>query len=168
MRNEGGVQENFDILPLAQEEAYLRTYPEERKGRAFLEFCKDGDLDAIVHLVRDHDEDENEVEGEAADVLRYCGNGAMTVDGSGLHLAIENGRVEVAWLLLFLASRLEIDAFPPGVLAGAQSLGLEIQDRKPDPDIRTLKNSHGLHAVEVAQRIGGQWLEWVDSGRLAP
>ncbi|KAG9678860.1 hypothetical protein KCU69_g12739, partial [Aureobasidium melanogenum] len=37
LHNEGGVQENLDILPILTEEAYLHAYPEDRISRAFLE-----------------------------------------------------------------------------------------------------------------------------------
>ena len=171
VRNEGGVQENFDILPLAQEEAYLRTYPEERRGRAFLGFCAEGDVDAIVHLIRDEPDEDDEVWDKGVDVLRFTGGreGIMTVDGSGLHVAIENGRVDVAWLLLFLGSGLALEEFPKEVLEGAKKLGLRVEDRKMETggDIRGLKNSEGLDAEAFAKKFGGrEWEEWVASGRL--
>ena len=166
VRNEGGIQKDFDILPLAQEEAYLRAYPEERRGHAFLEFCKEGDVDAIVHLIKDPTGEEDEEDGgEEIDVLRYTGsNGA--VDGSALHVAIANNQSDVAWLLLFLASSLDPSAFPPHVIAGAKALGLEPGDRTPQPDIRSLKNSEGLTATQLAEKVGGQWAEWTASGIL--
>jgi hypothetical protein len=34
--NEGGVQENLDILPLVTEEAYLEANPAARPARAFM------------------------------------------------------------------------------------------------------------------------------------
>jgi len=163
VRNEGGVQHDFDILPLASEEAYLKTYPEERKGRALLEFCKEGDVDAIVHLLRD---DSDVSEGDVdLDVLRYQGS-FKDVEGSGLHVAITYNQVEVAWLLLIVGSQLDWSAFPGYILQAASSLGVGKEDRRAGPDIRSLKNEAGQTAADVAQAAGGVWDDWNKSGRL--
>ncbi|KAJ4346622.1 uncharacterized protein N0V89_010553 [Didymosphaeria variabile] len=120
LNNEGGLQENLDILPLLTEESYLKAYPNERKCRAFLEFCREGDMQAIVGMLQgdneDSDEDEDEDEEMADDdaegsadvgidaLLRYQDPiGEMQ---SGLHAAVQAQSREVAWLLLLLASNL--------------------------------------------------------------
>lgn len=165
VRNEGGIQTNFDILPTATEEAYLRAYPEERKAHAFLEFCKEGDVDAILHMIKDRDEDDAQEDGEEVDLLRYCGT-FEGIEGSGLHVAINYNRVEVAWLMLVLGSSLEWTAFPSEVLQAVDGV-LSRDDRKATPDIRGLKDCEGRTPAALAQEIGGSWLEWVHTGRLS-
>ena len=69
LNNEGGLQTDLDLLPLLVEESYLKAYPEDRKCRAFLEFCREGDFKAIVGMLQDDeveedDEDEDEDEDE--------------------------------------------------------------------------------------------------------
>ncbi|RMD43358.1 hypothetical protein DV735_g1751, partial [Chaetothyriales sp. CBS 134920] len=152
VRNEGGVQEHFDILPSATEEAYLRTHPEEREGHAFLSFCRDGDVDAIVHMIKD--------------LLRYSGT-FEGIDGSGLHVAIRYDREEVAWLLLVLASSLSWSEFPPIVLQAMNNLKLTKEDRQPGPDIRTIKDGSGRTAKALAEEVGGIWQQWITAGRLS-
>ena len=67
MNNEGGLQQNIDIFPILQEESYLRAYPEERKSRAFLEFCREGDHKAIVDLLNSGDDDDDSDSDEEMD-----------------------------------------------------------------------------------------------------
>ena len=170
LKNEGGLQESLDMLPILTEESYLKAYPEERKARAFLEFCGEGDVEAIVDLLNDGDdgEDDQETSGSNAahnmEVLRYQDQiGSM---GSGLHMAIQNQRMEVAWLLLLLASTLKMDEFPPAALQAAQNLGIQREDQRGKIDIRSLKDSQGTTAEQRAASIGGIWTEWIRSGRL--
>ena len=158
------------MLPILTEETYLKAYPEERRCRAFLEFCGEGDVEAIVDLLNDGDDgDENEEtsglsSGHSVDVLRYQDQiGSM---GSGLHVAVQNQRVEVAWLLLLLASTLSVDQFPVAVLQAAQDLGIQREDQSGKADIRLLKDSQGMTAEQRAAGIGGLWTEWLQSGRL--
>jgi hypothetical protein len=169
VRNEGGVQENYDILPSATEEAYLRAYPEERRGHAYLEFCREGDIDAIIHMIKDTDQDEDtdeEHDGQAdMDFLTYSGT-FEGVEGSGLHVAIRYGREDVAWLLLALASTLDWSDFPPPVLQAMTSLGLSKEDRVPGIEIRNINDSDGQSARALAEKLAGPWKAWVDSGRL--
>lgn len=162
VRNEGGTQRDFDILPSATEEAYLRTYPEERRGHALLEFVREGDLDAVVHLLRDSDNDEDHAD---LDVLRYCGT-FEGIEGSALHVAIRYGREEIAWLLLALGSNLAWDEFPRGAVEALNNVGLGKEDRKPTPDVRTLKDGEGRLPVDVAGQVGGSWTPWVEGGKL--
>ena len=162
------MQEKYDILPAATEEAYLRAYPEERKGHAYLEFCREGDIDAIVHMMRDAEEDsEEEEEEEIADILRYRGT-FEGIDGSGLHVAIRQNQQEVAWLLLALGSQLEWSRFPSIVLQAMQGVGLRKEDRSGEPDIRTLVDSEGRTPEALAKQLGGVWEEWLKENRLSP
>jgi hypothetical protein len=155
-------------LPSATDEAYLRTYPEERKGHAFLAFCRMGDIDALVHLVKDASSgDDGEGSSGELDILRYTGS-FEGIDGSGLHVAIRSNQVEVAWLMLVLGSSLAWSEFPPIVLRAMESMGLSKDDRSAEPDMRSLKDSEGRPATAVAREIGGVWLDWANSGRLDP
>ena len=179
LNNEGGRQENLDILPILTEETYLKAYPEERKCRAFLEFCGEGDLEAVIDLLDDQvDDDEHESEREdeemvvsesvshSTDVLRYQDQiGSM---GSGLHVAIQNLKVEIAWLLLLLASNLDLGDFPREVLEAARNFRLSRGNQSGKVDIRTLRDALGETAEQRAVRVGGIWQEWILSGRLKP
>lgn len=167
IRNEGGEETGFDILPTATEEAYLRAYPEERRGHAFLEFCREGDIDAILHLMKDDSEDDFEDQEQEVDILRYQGT-FEGIEGSALHVAIQYQRVEVAWLLLAMASTLDWSKFPSNVLQAMESLGLSKSDRRASPDIRTLQDSNGRTPLTLAQSVGGVWSTWVTDGRLNP
>ena len=172
LKNEGGLQERLDILPILTEESYLKAYPVERKARAFLEFCGEGDIEAIVDLLNDGDDGEEDQgtsvsnTGHSTDILRYQDQiGSM---GSGLHMAIQNQRMEVVWLLLLLASTLQRGEFPSAALQAAQNLGIQREDQNGKADIRSLKDSQGMTAEQRAASIGGIWTEWIRSGRLKP
>ena len=163
VRNEGGVQTNYDILPTATEEAYLRAYPEERKAHAFLEFCREGDVDALLHMLKNGEDDE-ELAEEQVELLRYCGT-FEGIDGSGLHVAIRYNKVEVAWLMLVLGSSLDWSSLPLEVLKAIDGT-LDKEDRKATPDVRGLRDSEGRTPAAVAQDVGGIWLNWLEDGRL--
>ena len=167
LNNEGGLQVGLDILPLLTEESYLKAYPEERRCRAFLEFCAEGDVDAMVNLL-DDDEDKIDDGSEDSvlkiDVLRY--QDPMGSMNSGLHAAILKGREEIVWLLLLLASKLEMKQFPPEVLQRAETLDIAREDQAEKVDICSLRDFEGMTAEQRAKEIGGVWKVWVDSGRL--
>lgn len=165
VRNEGGTERDFDILPAATEEAYLRAYPEERRSHAFLQFCREGDVDAILALIRDDGEDADLGEGDEQDILRYTGT-FEGLGGSGLHVAVRYQREEVAWLLLALASDLDWSQFPPIVLQAMDSLGVSKADRRATPDIRTLRDEKYRTAAAVAEEVGKPWTQWLEDGRL--
>lgn len=161
------------------EEIYLKAYPEERRCRAFLEFCGEGDVEAVVGLLNDDDgdeEDEDEddkMEGEGSghlegkkgiDVLRY--QDQIGSNGTGLHVAIQNNRVEIAWLLLLLASSLDMAEFPVEVLQAAEGLGISREDQTDKVDIRAIRNAEDITPEQRAMATGGVWNEWVRDGRL--
>ncbi|KAI9836865.1 MAG: hypothetical protein M1819_001030 [Sarea resinae] len=161
LTNEGGVQESLDILPLLREEVYINAHPQERRSRAFLEFCREGDIEAIVDLLTDNEEEEEE--SQKIDPLRYQDPiGNMS---SALHVAILNKKVEVIWLLLLIASHLPMDRFPPEVFQAAEQYGITREDQSGKEDIRLLKDAEGRTAEMVAANIG--WYEWVGTGILA-
>lgn len=168
LNNEGGLQKSLDIFPILQEETYLRAYPEERKCRAFLDFCREGDHQAIADLLKSCEEDEGEGEGpskSADEILRYQDTfGDMQ---SGLHAAAANGHREVAWLLLLLASEYPELEFPAIVFQEAASLGLMREDQTAKVDIRSLRDEQGRTAEDVAREVGSIWSGWIGNGRLA-
>lgn len=171
LNNEGGLQEGLDILPLLTEESYLRAYPEDRKCRAFLEFCREGDFHAIVDLLKsceDDDADDQYPEGQESqgrektvdEILRY--QDFLGEMQSGLHAAVENDHREVAWLLLLLASNLPELEFPALVFQEAGSLGVMRTEQEGLVDIRTLKDREGRTAAEMAAAKDGVWHGWVE------
>ena len=178
LNNEGGLQEDLDILPLLTEESYLRAYPEDRKCRAFLEFCREGDVSAVVDLLKSceeedsDDEEDDEMADEpptqkktADEILRYQDPiGDMQ---SGLHAAVAGGSREVVWLLLLLASKYPELEFPALVFQEASSLGIMRSDQSNQTDIRSLKDAEGRTAEQLASEIGGVWHGWAGTGRLA-
>ena len=163
LKNEGGLQESLDILPVLTEESYLKAYPEERKSRAFLEFCAQGDVPAIIDVLDDNeesDEDGDRMDSSShasvhKDILRYQDHlGSMK---SGLHMAIQNQRMDVAWLLLLLASDVNDSVFPDEVKSAASGFGITRDDQMGKIDIRALKDAEGLTAYDRARVMGGPW-----------
>ncbi|KAJ4408513.1 hypothetical protein N0V91_003164 [Didymella pomorum] len=179
LNNEGGLQENLDLLPLLTEETYLKAYPEDRKCRAFLEFCREGDYKAIIGMLQDDEveEDDEDEDEEMIDdgqpqkdvgidrLLRYQDPiGEMQ---SGLHAAVQAQSREVAWLLLLLASNLDLMEFPPLVFQEAASMGIMRGLTEDKEDIRSLRDANGKSAEDYANEIGGVWNGWTGNGRLA-
>ncbi|KAL8805623.1 MAG: hypothetical protein Q9200_005360 [Gallowayella weberi] len=121
----------------------------------------------------EEDEDENagmntDEEGAAKpiDILRYQDSlGSLS---TGLHVAIRNGREEIVWLLLFLASSQELQSFPPDVIQAAETLGASREDQTGKVDIRVLEDSEHRTAETLAQQLGGVWESWVHSRHLHP
>ncbi|KAI9810402.1 MAG: hypothetical protein M1827_006288 [Pycnora praestabilis] len=167
LRNEGGTQENLDVLPLLIEDGYLNAYPEERKSRAFLEYCREGDVVALGDLLstdEDEEEEDSTEGGKGSDILRYQDPiGDMS---SGLHIAILNHSVDAAWLLLLLASSLPLEEFPEEMHRVADELGLAREEQRGKIDIRDLKDSDGRTAQQIAAVAGDIWITWAN--RLAP
>jgi len=171
LNNEGGLQERLNILPLLTEEGYLKAYPEERRCRAFLEFCREDDLEAILDLLNDpekegFDETEQDTCQDArnVDVLRY--QDPLGEGQSGLHAAIEGNSSKVAWFLLFVASDYDLQGFPAEVLQHARAMGVQRDVTTDKVDIRTLRDSRGRTAEQLAADKGGIWTDWVGAGPL--
>lgn len=85
LHNEGGVQEGLDIFPLLKEEVYLRAYPEERKCRAFMEFCRQGDHRAVAELLKSCDDEDSDDDEEAEDEEENANNnrdGDIDIEGT--------------------------------------------------------------------------------------
>ncbi|KAI3342445.1 hypothetical protein F4824DRAFT_203514 [Ustulina deusta] len=165
--NEGGIQEELDILPAITEEAYLDANPQARPARAFHVMCSEGDVDGIVDLLRDIDqEDGEEPVLPPAQLIRY--RDPLANMKSGLHLAIEQGREEVVWLLLWIASPLRTDAFPGPLREIAQAMGLQRPVIPPSDDIRALKDDRGRVAEAIAAEREGPWVTLLHSNVLRP
>ena len=185
LNNEGGMQRQIDIFPILKEESYLRAYPEERKCRAFLEFCRAGDHRAVVDLLKTCSEQPGEEDGDvdamdddgddegagagpgktADEILRY--QDPIDEMQSGLHAAVASGNREVAWLLLLLASTVPELDFPALVFQEAAALGVMREDQTAKVDIRSLKDAQGRTAEDVAKEAGVLWNGWIGNGRLA-
>ena len=177
LNNEGGLQEQIDIFPILKEESYLRAYPEERKCRAFLEFCREGDHRAIVDLLKSCSEQPEDGEVDemtdaavasnktADEILRY--QDPIGEMASGLHAAAANGHREVAWLLILLASQFPGMDIPALVFQEAAALGVMREDQEGKVDIRSLRDAQGRTAEDVAKEVGVIWNGWIGNGRLA-
>ncbi|KAF2195856.1 hypothetical protein K469DRAFT_545859 [Zopfia rhizophila CBS 207.26] len=167
LHNEGGVQESLDILPLLTEESYLKAYPEDRKCRAFLELCREGDVSSIVDMLLDDEDDEDDEDTRKItndELLRYQDPiGDMQ---SGLHAAVQSGSREVAWLLLLVASNLDLSQFPAQVLQEAETFGIMRGDMEGKADIRSLRDGNGKSAEDLAREVGGVWVGWEGTRRL--
>ncbi|KAI0446216.1 hypothetical protein F4803DRAFT_59045 [Xylaria telfairii] len=165
--NEGGVQEELDILPAITEEAYLEANPEARPARAFHVMCSEGDVDGIVDLLRDVDRGDGDEPGlSPAQLVRY--QDPLANMKSGLHLAIEQGKEEVVWLLLWIASPLRTDAFPGPLREIAQAMGLQRPVTPPSEDIRALKDDRGRAAEAIAEEQEGPWFALLQANMLHP
>lgn len=162
--NEGGVQENLDILPHVTEEAYLEENPAARPARAFLIMCGEGDLSGIAELLQTVEEDHQEVEQAIppAQLLRY--QDPIDEMNSGLHVALEKGQQEIVWLLLWLASDLPDEQFPLEAVCAANRICAVRPSGTGEIDIRSLRNSRGQNAKERARVIGGHWNTLIDMG----
>ncbi|KAL7623246.1 hypothetical protein AAE478_006927 [Parahypoxylon ruwenzoriense] len=165
--NEGGVQENYDILPTITEEAYLEANPEARPARAYHVMCSEGDVDGIVELLRDTEQAESdEPMMNVEQLVRY--QDPLGDSKSGLHLAVENGQEGVIWLLLWIASPLHTDAFPEPAMQVAQAMGIQRPNILTLDDIRALRDNQDRTAEAVAGQMGGAWTTILGSGVLHP
>ncbi|RFU28701.1 hypothetical protein B7463_g7634, partial [Scytalidium lignicola] len=147
--NEGGIQENLDIMPLVKEEAYLDANPWARPARAFLTICGEGDVTGIVELLNAIQEDPDEDDISSTDILRY--QDPLDNMKTALHIAIEKEQEAVVWLLLWLASHLNTESFPDEVTQAANIMGAS-RETAQGTDIRGMRDNNGLTASDVARR----------------
>lgn len=111
----------------------------------------------------DHENQDREIGMDR--ILRYQDPiGGMQ---SGLHAAVQAQSREVAWLLLLLASNLDLAEFPPLVFQEAAAMGIMRGLTEDKVDIRSLRDAEGRTAEDVAREVGGVWVGWVGNGRLA-
>ncbi|KAF2835193.1 hypothetical protein M501DRAFT_471518 [Patellaria atrata CBS 101060] len=168
LHNEGGLQRNLDILPLLTEESYLRTHPEALKPRAFLTFCASNDVTSILHMLEDESSSTEDAIplGSPARTALLRSQDPLGDHRSGLHAAVQGGAREVVWLLLLLASELELSRFPQEVLLEADALGVQRESQEGLVDIRRLRDARGRSAEDLAVEVGGVWHGWAGTGRL--
>lgn len=161
--NEGGIQENLDILPLVTEEAYLDEHPEARPARAFMIMCAEGDIMGVHDLLGAVEDDEDGEGLSAKPILRY--QDPLDDMRSGLHVAVEKGQEEIIWLLLWLASTLPTNVFPEQMIqmAGTMRVGRDTADGE---DIRSLRDVEGRLASDLARSTGNILLTELLSANL--
>lgn len=178
LKNEGGLQSDLDILPILQEEAFLRARPAERKCRAFLELCREGDVAAVVDLLQscgkavdeddameENDDDLEESDKSIEEILRY--QDPLGDMQSALHAAVLASNQEIVWLLLLLASEYPENQFPTAVLQEASNLEIARTSQAGLTDIRSLKDSTGRTAEQLAADMNGVWHGWLGNSRLS-
>lgn len=160
--NEGGVQDDVDLLPSITEEAYLESNPEARPARALQVMCSEGDVGGIVELL-------GEASDQASDLTSLvCYQDPLSSMKTGLHLAVENRQEEVLWLLLWLSSTLPNTAFPGPARHSAESMGIGRLSATSDGDVRGLRDAQGRTAEDLAQQLQEFWSPLLDTGVLAP
>lgn len=161
--NEGGIQQNLDILPLVKEEAYLDANPWARPARAFLTMCAEGDVTGIVELLDALRDDPDEGDLSPNDLLRY--QDPLDNMKTGLHIAVEKEQEEAFWLLLWLASRIRTEIFPEEVSRAANVMGAG-RETAPGTDIRSLRDNNGSTAADIARRNPHKWAAVLAAGIL--
>ncbi|KJZ77419.1 hypothetical protein HIM_03143 [Hirsutella minnesotensis 3608] len=160
--NEGGTQEHLDILPSITEEAYIQSNPEARPARAMHVMCAEGDVEGVLELLQRVGEEVSDM----GSFVRYQDPlGGMK---SALHVAVENKREEIVWLMLWLSSTIPSDTFPSPAKQVAESVGLGRLDVQADGDIRRLRDEQGRTAEDVARGNPEMWHILFEAGALAP
>lgn len=159
--SDGGVEENYDILPVLTEEAYLETHPDERRNRAFLTMCSEGDVLGAVELLKDAASEGDDVRA----IVLY--RDSLAKGKSALQIALEKKQEEAVWLLLYLGSpRLPIEAFPDEAVAAAQSMGVDRMPPAGGEDIVSLRDEEGRSAEDYARAVAPVWDRLVQAGVL--
>ncbi|KAG5979652.1 hypothetical protein E4U55_004921 [Claviceps digitariae] len=160
--NEGGIQEDLDIMDSLTEEAYIQNHPETRPARAFHVMCSKGDITGVIDLLED-------MSGEGHDVgsiVRY--QDPLNDMKSGLHLSVETQQVAMVLTLLWLSSTLPAELFPDLFLRSAEEKGLGRLTVQPGEDIRGLRDYQGRTAETIAKQNPGPWSALLEVGALSP
>lgn len=161
--SEGGVEDNYDILPTLTEEAYLESHPDERRPRAFHTMCGEGDVLGAVELLSDAAAEGDDV----AAILVY--RDSLARGRSALHLALEKGQEDAVWLLLFLgAPRLSLDNFPQEALDAARGVGIDRMPERRGEDVRAVQDDDGRTPEDYARALPNLWERLVNAGVLRP
>lgn len=113
----------------------------------------------MLDMLLEYDSDD-EVDGQqqtATDIefLRY--QDPLGRMHSALHAAIMNNNKFVAWHLLWLASSLDDSLFPADVVQRTQEKGISRGSVTSQTDIRSLINSEGMTATQLAKDKGELW-----------
>ncbi|KAH8902399.1 hypothetical protein BR93DRAFT_962513 [Coniochaeta sp. PMI_546] len=151
--SEGGQSEPVDLLPIVQEEAHLQSHPEERPARALHTMVSEGDVEGIVSLLRDTDS-----AAERSALLSY--QDPLSGGRNALHVAVEHGKADAFWLLLWVASDLPTGNFSTEMRQTMGSIGLE---RSNGEDLRFVKDVEGRTPGDYAA-VSGEWDEWINGG----
>ena len=153
--NEGGAEDNLDILPTLIEESYLAVHPEARPARAMHTMISEGDVNGIVELLMDVDSDAD-VDTDAKQLLRWTDplNGGK----SALHVAIEARQEEPFWLLLWLGSGMKGDFFPEEM----RQVGLPRTEVAEEEDLRFIADGEGRRPRDLLVGMGPPWSLYVE------
>lgn len=151
--SEGGQSEPVNLLPIVQEEAHLSSHPEERPARALHTMVAEGDVEGIVELLRD-----TESEAERSALLSY--RDPLAGGRNALHVAVENGKADAFWLLLWLGSDLPTDNFSTEMRQTMGSIRLE---RGSGEDLRFVRDVEGRTPGDYAA-ASGEFDEWINGG----
>ncbi|KAB5539354.1 hypothetical protein GE09DRAFT_315811 [Coniochaeta sp. 2T2.1] len=154
--SEGAESDPIDLLPIIIEEAHLQSHAEERPARALHTMVGEGDVEGIVEILKDADAPE-----ERAALLSY--RDPLAGGRTALHVAVENGRADAFWLLLWTASNLPTDNFSLEMRQTMGSIGLERGLVVGGEDLRFVKDGEGRTAGDYAA-ASGQWDEWINGG----
>lgn len=146
--NEGGVQNDLDILPEITEEAYLESNPEARRAKAMHTMCLEGDTEGVMELLRDASDEGADI----GELVRF--QDPLADMKSALHIAVEADQESIVWLLLWLASALPTSDFPDPARATAEVMSINRLSSAPNADIRGLRDGQDLSAEDIAQRSG--------------
>ncbi len=169
--NEGGTEENLDILPTVTEEAFLASNPEARPARALHLMAAEGDVSGIVDLLQDAERPaEEEEEGPRLNAKQlFLWKDPLNGGKSIIHVAIESQQEEVFWLALWLSSATPGQLFPAAVVQAAQAMGLNrLPVSSAAEDVRFVKDNSGLKAEDLCKRAGSGWADLVSQGLFVP
>ncbi|KAK4200794.1 hypothetical protein QBC40DRAFT_224946 [Triangularia verruculosa] len=156
--NEGGMQENLNILPHLTEEAYLSSHPEFRPAKALHTLASEGDTAGILELLADVDADED-ITLSLPQLL--CWQDPLNESKTAMHLALENAQEEVFWLLLWLNSGVHTSVFPEQVVQSCEGVGLPRRQTVPEgEDLRFVRDGSGKGAGDMCRGLGGAWVSY--------
>ncbi|KAH8887779.1 hypothetical protein GQ53DRAFT_749469 [Thozetella sp. PMI_491] len=164
--NEGGVEENLDILPTITEEAFLASNPEARPARAMHLMAAEGDIVGIVDLLRDAEQPQEEGDEPHMDAKQLLlWRDPLNRGRNIVHIAVQSRQEEVFWLALWLSSALSSQRFPEPAVQAAQALGL---DRLPvsaiEDDVRFVQDERGAKPEDICHQAGSPWSNFVANG----
>jgi hypothetical protein len=151
--SEGADADPVNLLPILQEEAHLASHPEERPARALHTMAAEGDVEGIVELLRNA-----ETEAERAVLVSY--RDPLAGGRNALHVAVEHGKSDAFWLLLWVGSDLPTDNFSTEMRQTMGSIRLE---RGSGDDLRFVKDGEGRTPGDYAA-ASGEWDEWINGG----
>lgn len=154
--SEDGVQADVDLLPFLAEEASVRQHPLGRLSQALHHMCAEGDVAAMVELLR-----ENSVSEE---LLGWTDK--MNNESSLLHVAVDRQHEEAVWLLLWLMSELPIESFPSAVRDIVEAMNLPRLHIGKILDIRNKRDCFGRTAEDLARQKPEAWAAMLEAKLL--